>query len=153
MSSVRPNISCRTVASEIVLGYPESNPFEADCPPYNLVPWSLQRARRNDTPEFIAATLAMAHKSGINPLSMWYGYNPLEVHEESIQNLELPLVSYRARPPPLARAILQEPLTFLTQISSRGASYIYEVRVGQDIRLLKVVRLLLLVLHITVFSC
>lgn len=153
MPTVDPKTTSRSTASEIVLGYPENNPFEADCPPYNLVPWSRQSERRDDTPEFIAAARAMAERNGVNPLWMWYGHNPLIVHEESVRDLDLPLVSYQGRPPPLTRAELQQPLEFLEQINPLGSSYIYKVRVGQDVRLLKVVRLLLLDLPITVFSC
>lgn len=133
--------SRRSVASEIAVSYPESNPFKWESPPWNLSPRSRDHECAEDTPAFIAAALEQAGRNGINPLWSWYGHNPLLVYEERILYGDFPLDSYQGSPPPLPRAELQHPIEFLEQLNPHGVSYIYKVRVGQDIRLLKVVSL------------
>lgn len=130
-----------TLASTMLVVYPEKNPFDIDPPVVNLTPFARDDECNYDLPEFIAAARAQAKKNaGLNPLYMWYGNNPLAVHEEHLFYDELPLTSYE-QPPPLLKVILEEPIEFLEQLHPQGDSYIYKVRVGEDVRLLKVVRL------------
>ena len=54
---------------------------------------------------------------------------------------KLPQITYAA-PPALERAVLGTPLEFLTVINPTGNTLAFKIRIGDDVRLLKVVRLM-----------
>lgn len=136
-------------ASAILLCYPERNPFEMDPPAYNLTPsigitWAMEKSM--DTPEFIAAARAQAQKTGCNPLWTWFGTNPLAIYDERIQRADLPFNGYTV-PPPLPRIDSPSDLTYIERVNARGNNPMYKVRIGDDVRLLKLVRLNLVTYH------
>lgn len=130
------------MSSVIVLSYPEQNPFEMDPPPFNLTPETSKiwaRERELDTPEFIAAARAQTSKSGCNPLWTWFGTNPLVIYDERIKKAVLPFKNYVV-PSPLQEAALSSDFVYLERVNPKGNTPLYKVRIGDDIRLLKIVR-------------
>lgn len=127
--------------SKILRSYPEKNPFDADPVIAGLPPWTetWELELREDLPELRAAALAQANKTGYNPLWSWFGTNPLIILDERLKSTDLPFKSY-VIPPPLPQAQLFSPISFMEHMVSTGKTRTYKVRVGEDIRLLKLVR-------------
>ena len=118
----------------LVTWYPEQNPFLLNPPLYNLTP-GPDAPTRPDNKRF---ALASAQSTGINPLCMSYGPNPLFMAGH-LDTLRLPFAEYR-RPPPIKEAQLSDDMVFLEQICRHTTdTALFTIRVGKDIRLLKVV--------------
>lgn len=133
-------MTAQVASSSLVNCYPEQNPFEMDPPPYNLTPRSMKYFTDLDTPEFIAAALAIARKSGMNPLYMMYGTNPLFLADRRLLYAKLPPIPYE-KPPPLEQITLPDDVEFFEEINKNGNNFVIPVRIGNDVRLLKIVRL------------
>lgn len=130
--------SYTSFASTLLMEYPEESPFDIDPPVYNLSPLTREEDCDFDLPEFIAGVNAQWRRTGLNPLYMWYGCNPLIVRDYDLFDEKLPLTSYE-QPPPLPRAEFEGPIEFLERLDPRGSSYVFKVRIGGEVRFLKVV--------------
>ena len=91
-----------------------------------------------DTPEFLAAALAIARRSGVNPLTIMYGTNPLMLTDVRLTCTHFPLNTYK-RPPPLQKITLPEGVVFEQQLHKGGNNILLTVRIGSELRLLKLV--------------
>lgn len=127
--------------SKILHSYPEKNPFDANPPILGLPPWTRtwEYELRRDQPELRAAALAQARKTGYNPLWSWFSTNPLIILDERLKSADLPFNDYVV-PPPLPQAHLSTPISFMERVNSNGNMRTYKVQIGEDIRLLKLVR-------------
>ena len=126
-----------TFGSTFVKSYPETNPFDFAPPLWNLSPLPLDVAR-HDTQAIRDAACAAANSSGNNPFYGAYGSCPLALYDYELYGAELPPITYTP-PPPLERAVLCAPLEFLAVINPKGNTLAFKVRVGDDVRFLKVV--------------
>lgn len=104
----------------LVSSYHEQSPWEMDPPPYGLSPPSLQLVTAVDTPELLAAALAIAHKIGINI----YGFKPIHLWDAHLLLKDYPLVDYRS-PPPLREVTLPEDVEFIEQLYKRGHASVH----------------------------
>ena len=129
------------VTSTLVYSYPEQSPFELDAPPYNLTPPSSKALTAVDTPEFLEAVLKQAQNTGFNPLATMYGTNPLYIADRRLLGAQLPPMAYK-KPPPLEEIELPEDAEFVQQLNKGGNTVIVVTRVQDQLRLLKIVRLL-----------
>lgn len=132
----------QSLAEVIVRTYPEESPFDMKAPPTNLTPdRNSEHDIEMDTPELVATALAQTVKTGKNPLYTWLGTNPLVVRNPAVLP-SLPPMQHESSipPPPIPRAELDGPIQFLEQINPEGTLFMYKVRIGEDIRFLKVVR-------------
>lgn len=120
--------------------YPDENPFDADPPIHNLTPQSFAREWANDTPELRAAALAAAEGSGLNPLRFTYGQDPFIISFLNLGNPYLFTGTAYAPPPPLPEVALPEDAVFVQQIHEHCKTVLITVRIGDDTRLLKIVR-------------
>ncbi|KIP05260.1 hypothetical protein PHLGIDRAFT_162018 [Phlebiopsis gigantea 11061_1 CR5-6] len=127
-----------TFGSTFVESYPENNPFDSNPPLWNLSPFPLD-AQRHDTQAVRDAACAAANSSGSNPFYGAYGPCPLAIYDSGIYGAKLPPITYAA-PSPLERATVHAPLQFLAVISPTGNTLAFKVRIGDDVRLLKVFR-------------
>jgi hypothetical protein len=116
--------------------YPEENPFHSIPPIYNLTPYTAAGDIAFDSPEFRAAALDIAQRSGVNLLRWQYGTNPFILFSDPCQ--EFPLDKYTP-PPPLQQAILPDDAVFLQQINKHGNAILVTVSVQNEIRLVKIV--------------
>ena len=125
----------------ILAAYPEQNPFLFDPPLFNLTPASQKFILDLlDTPEFLAAALAIAQNKYVNPLCFMYCTNPLSTTDLRLREVSFPLVAYK-RPPPLPLISLPLDTQYLNQLNKDGTTMIFTVRVDGEVRLLKIVSL------------
>ncbi|EKM51385.1 uncharacterized protein PHACADRAFT_178020 [Phanerochaete carnosa HHB-10118-sp] len=125
------------IGAAILQHYPEQNFFDANPPLPNLSPFSLEIFHSNDTPELLAACRDMVAKSGLNPLSLSYGTNLLDVREYRLFETHYPLEDYQ-KPPPLQMTSLPKEAVLMEQLNKRGNTLMFTVRLGEEIRLLKI---------------
>lgn len=122
---------------ELLPHYPERNPWELQDGLFNLTPHPPIDIY--DTQAFRDAARDIAEKSHINPLYRSYGPNPFSPRDERLLGLELPLSAYE-KPAPLNQAELTNKIVFLKDINSEGNILVFKACIGNDVRLLKVVR-------------
>ncbi|KIP05265.1 hypothetical protein PHLGIDRAFT_162084 [Phlebiopsis gigantea 11061_1 CR5-6] len=127
-----------TLGLTIVQCYPDTNPFDATPPIWNLSPLPLA-AEQYDTQAVREAARAAADSSGYNPFYGAYGTCPLALYDYGILTANLPPITYTA-PPPLEHLVLSSPLEFLEAINPTGNTVVFKVRAGERICLLKVFR-------------
>jgi hypothetical protein len=116
--------------------YPEENPFDGDPPVYNVTPFTAAYDMAFDTPELRAAALAIAQSSGVNILRWQYRSNPFAAVR---RGKPLPFAGYTP-PPPLPEVDLPETAAFLEQIHGHCKTVLITVRIGDQVRLVKIVR-------------
>lgn len=124
------------ISSAILDVYPETSPFDLDPIPYNLTPAPPRTV--GDTEAFRVAAREVAYSTAENPLWQSYGSNPLLIYDPRLIAAKLPLSDYKP-PPSMEKATLSEKLVFLERINPDGNAPLFTVRVGDTIRLLKVV--------------
>lgn len=127
------------VRAEILQRYPEQNMFDSVPPLPTLTPYSLEFFASLDTPEFRAACRDEAARTGFNPLALSYGTNLLALAGPRSSWTDFPFKSYK-KPPPLVEAILPKEAVLLEQLNKQGNTLLFTVRVGNETRLLKIVR-------------
>lgn len=127
-----------TLYAELLHEYPELNPYDLEPLPYQLIPQPPRT--RHDTQEFRDAALAVAEASGENPLANSYGSNPFVIQDPHRISLKEVQFAHWSQPPPMDMAALSGPIQFLEQLNPTGTTPIFKVLVGQEYRVLKVVR-------------
>lgn len=138
-----------TLATTMLMVYPEKTPFDTDPPLMNLTPPNvLDDESAHDMPESIAK--AQAHEAMSDASGPSYR-NPLIAHVGGTLYPALAFTSY-VHPPPLPKFVTEEPIEFLERLHydgpypyveplhPYGTSHIFKVRIGDDVRVLKVVR-------------
>lgn len=120
--------------------YPEKNPYDIRPPIYNLIPY--QDADHVDTPQLKQAALDVANRTGINVLRFMYGQYPLLMAElDELEAVQNPVPFHNYRPPPdLPRTSLPDDVEFVRQLNEGGNTPVFVVRIGDVLRLLKMVR-------------
>lgn len=119
-------------ASTMLVVYPERNPFDVKPPVPYLSLLVLDGDKKPRTPGAL---------TGLDKSVLAHHNNPLIVHNEDQLYAQLPLTSYQ-RPSPLPKAEFEGPIEFLEQFhpGPEDNSYKFRIRIGNDLRFLKVVR-------------
>ncbi|GJE84687.1 hypothetical protein PsYK624_007630 [Phanerochaete sordida] len=126
-------------AIDLLLAYPEQNPFDFQPPIYNLTPRE-DPLESFDTPELKAAALAIAQRTAVNVVMKMHGTNPLLAATSDRNRAEAgqtPMTAYQ-RPPPLSEATLPETIEFIDELNQNGHRTIFVVRLNNELRVLKV---------------
>ena len=124
---------------DVYRSYPEENPFSLTPPVYNLVPRPDPEIL--DTPELKQAALKIANKTAVNVFRGMNGRYPFLFAEADAANVlaePVPFTEYRV-PPPLAMVSLSDDVEFVSQVNEQGNSPMFLIRVGDGMRLLKIV--------------
>lgn len=124
-------------ASDLVVTYPEQNPFLFELPPTNLTP-APDPCAQFDTEDFLKAALAIAETKGFNPLHTTYGTNPVVFQNDRVLSKMFPFTAYE-RPAPVSQITLPDNTEFLAQIwRHTEVTALFTVRVAGKVLLLKV---------------
>lgn len=122
--------------SEIIPRYPEQDIWKFDPPLHNLTPDPPDET--SDTKAFLERARRETRLSSVNPLHDSYGPNPFRLKDLVVYSRDIPMSEYR-EPLPLNQAKLATKLVFLEEINPGGNTPVLKVRVGDTIRLLKIV--------------
>ena len=135
-------MTSHNVSAAIMTTYPEQNLFGMDPPIYNLTPQSMEAFLELDIPEFLQGALQQTRTTGVNPLFLMYGTSPLYLANQRLQFARFPLLGYQ-KPPSLPNIELPNNVEFVEQLNKHGNTVLVVVRINNELRLLKIVRLVL----------
>ncbi|GJE94527.1 hypothetical protein PsYK624_106970 [Phanerochaete sordida] len=125
---------------DIYHSYPEKSPFEINPPIFNLVP-AARSFSSLDTPELHeAARQIMRRTAGINVLFQMNGRYPFTTVQRDEDMMEAnpgPFTGY-STPAPLLNTALPDDAVFVQQLNPDGNVPIFVVRIGDELRLLKI---------------
>ncbi|GJE94567.1 hypothetical protein PsYK624_107370 [Phanerochaete sordida] len=124
---------------EIYHSYPEKNPFEITPPIFGLVPFARDYDSL-DTPKLHEAAREIMRRTGINVLFQMNGRYPFTTVQRDEEKMEAnpgPFTGY-STPSPLLNTMLPDDAEFVQQLNPDGNVPIFVVRIGGELRLLKI---------------
>ena len=128
----------KSFADNILVHYPERSPWKRGA--YNIKPTArLPNTLSESFREAARREIFVEHH--YNPLRNMYGGCPLDVHQPSFQTKDLPFPDVAfTEPQSLQQLPAQASIKFEERVYYSSNWYMFKVRVGDKLRLLKLVR-------------